>query len=212
MFDRQLAKWHLEKLGYLAAMDVNLSDQGTVDVFGVRDEVAGKHAVFGVVRGWWHAGAYLTPGLLRNHLQTERRLLDRPFAPERLERTMVQFGLRDVPEKVLFYSKRSPSVSEQAEQELQLLGIRVVYLEDILAKALAEANYDDRAVGSVFSLLAMVKSSRIFKEMARLARRAERDTKPAREDKPAPHTEPDSQLDLLLSFADEDEPNEMDSR
>jgi hypothetical protein len=62
MFDRQLAKWHLEQQGYLAAIDVHLADLGSVDVFGVKTSVGTDGAaVFGVVRGWWHAGAYLTP-------------------------------------------------------------------------------------------------------------------------------------------------------
>jgi len=212
MFDRQLAKWHLEKQGYLAAVDVSLDDQGTIDTFGMSQRPDGKHAVFGAVRGWWHAGAYLTPSLVRNHLQTDRKLLDKTFAPERLERAMTQFGLDDVPEKVLFYSKRSPSLAGEAEQELRLLGIRVVYLEDILAAALAGARYDDRANNSIFAVLAMVKSSRIFKEMARRARRAEAETAPRRAGKDAAEAEPDSQLALLLSFADEDEPHEMDPR
>jgi hypothetical protein len=207
MFDRQLAKWHLEQQGYLAAVDVHLTGQGSVDVFGIKiGDAGGDAAVFGVVRGWWHAGAYLTPSLLRTHLQTDRRLLDKAFAGERLGQAAVQFGLSREPEKVLFYSKRSPSLAAGAEQELALLGARVVYLEDILADALAQVKYDDKLQGTVLQALAMVKSSRIFKVMARLARQAER--KPGKKERAKPiAAEPTvRQLDLLLSFdAEEDE-------
>ena len=211
MFDRQLAKWHLERQGYLAAVDVSLGDLGTVDAFGVRNTARAQSSVFGVVRGWWHAGAYLTPSLIRNHLQTGRKLLDRTFAPERLARAQAQFGLAAPPDKVLFYSKRSPSLAAEAEGELQLLGVRVVYLEDILAAALAAAKYDDHVGQTIFAVLAMVKGSHIFKEMARLARQVERQEGRKKPDKatPAPR-ETDNQLDLLLATPeDEDETDEV---
>jgi uncharacterized protein YdbL (DUF1318 family) len=208
MFDRQLAKWHLEQLGYLAAIDVNLGDQGTADVLGVKTG-PGSGAVLGVVRGWWHTGAYLTPSLIRNHLQTERKLLDRGFAPDRLAQAATQFGMERLPEKVLFYSKRSPSLAAEAEEDLQLLGIRVVYLEDILAAALAEANYEDRVGGTIFGVLAMVKTSRIFKEMARLARQAERRNAAETKVKPAAAAaQTDAQLDLLLALPEEEDGDE----
>ncbi|MDP8224434.1 MAG: hypothetical protein P9L99_13810 [Candidatus Lernaella stagnicola] len=205
MFDRQLAKWHLERQGYFAAIDVNLGDDDMVDVFGVKT-TTNEPAVFGVVRGWWHTGAYLTPSLIRNHLQTDRHLLDRAFAPERLAQAQTQFGLDQPPDKVIFYSKRSPSLAAEAEGELQLLGIRAVYLEDILAAALAEVRYDDRGGGTIFAVLAMVKGSRIFKEMARLARQVERQTEKKKADKVRPEPdETDQQLDLLLSMPEEEE-------
>lgn len=204
MFDRQLAKWHLDRQGYLASMDVHLGELGVVDVFGVKLEQTGAaQAVFGVVRGWWHTGAYLTPSLLRNHLQTDRGLMDRIFSPERLQAAAAQFGLADLPEKVLFYSKRSPSLAEQAERELAQLSIRVVYLEDILAQALAEVQPEQLGQGNIFQVLAMVKGSHLFKEMARLARQAERE-----EQKPTvkPRKRDRQQLDLLdVILAQEDE-------
>lgn len=213
MFDRQLAKWHLERQGYLAAMDVHLDASGGVDVFGVKTRPGSDGAsVFGIVRGWWYAGAYLTPGLIRNHLQTERRLLDKVFAPERLAKAAAQFGLTELPEKVLFYSKRSPSLAAEAESELKLYGLRVVYLEDIMAEALAQVRYDDRANGTVFQLLAMVKSSHVFKEMVRLARQAERNRGKQRSPKIAMPVTADPQLSLLISLSDdEEEENEMDA-
>jgi hypothetical protein len=207
MFNRQLAKWRLEQDGFLASVDVHLADQGVVDVFGVKPGEAGREAaVFGVVRGWWHAGAYLTPSLLRHHLQTDRKLLDRAFAPERLTQAAAQFGLKSEPERVLFYSKRSASLAEAAEELLQPSGVRVIYLEDILAQALARVEYDENDQGAVLQVLAMVKSSRIFKEMARLARQAGRAPREKAKDDAAPARETDRQLDLLLSFtAEEDE-------
>jgi hypothetical protein len=204
MFDRQLAKWHLEQQGCLAAIDVHLGDLGSIDVLGVKiGKAGGETATFGVVRGWWHAGAALTPSLLRSHLQTDRKLLDRAFAPERLVRAAAQFGLAIQPEKVLFYSKRSRSAAEAAERELAASGIRVVYLEDILADALVQVKYNEKIQGTVLQALAMVKTSSIFKEMARRARCAGREGAGKTPKKAAPA---DRQLDLLLSFgADEDE-------
>lgn len=212
MFDRQLAKWHLEQQGYLAAVDVALDGSVAIDAFGVRINAnRDESAVFGVVRGWWHVGAYLTPSLIRSHLQSDRKLLERAFATERLEKAARQFRLSGVPEKVLFYSMRSPSLAGEAEEELKLLGIRVVYLEDILAEALAGVKYDERAQGTVFQALAMVKGSSIFKEMARLARQAEREPlrRETETDRPSVANR---QMNLLLSFADEeDEANGSDA-
>jgi len=205
MFDRQLAKWRLEKEGYLASMDVALGALGVVDVVGIKTPQQGAgRAVFGVVRGWWHGGAYLTPGLIRNHLQTERRLLDRTFSAERLKAVMRQFDLPGPPDKVLFYSKRSPSMSDEAERELGTLGVRVVYLEEILAAALAEARADELGPGSIFQALAMVKGSHIFKEMVRLARQAERVKTAAEEPRREPSRDK-QQLDFLAGLLMEDE-------
>ncbi len=201
MFDRQLAKWHLEKQGYLASTDVDLGSLGMIDVVGIRMQGS---AVFGVVRGWWHAGAYLTPGQIRHHLQTDRRLLDRAFAPERVAGVAKHFGLASPPEKVLFYSKRSPSLADDAERELGAMGVRVVYLEQVLAAALAEARAEEPGEGGIMQALAMVKGSSIFKEMLRLARQAER-AKMAVE---GAKREPDrgtQQLDFLARLLAEDE-------
>jgi hypothetical protein len=205
MFDRQLAKWHLEQQGCLAAIDVHLGELGAVDAFGVKiGKAGGEAAVFGVVRGWWHAGAALTPSLLRHHLQTDRKLLERAFAPERLDRAAAQFGLAGNPEKVLFYSTRSRTLADAAERELAEVGIRVVYLEDVLADALARVRYEEKDTGAIFQALAMVRSSHVFKEMARRVRSAARDAAATAPEKPA--APPDPQLDFLLSLgADEDE-------
>jgi len=206
MFDRQLAKWHLERQGYLAAIDVQLGEFGGVDAIGIKvGKAAKENAVFGVVRGWWHAGAHLTPSLIRHHLQTDRKLLDRAFAPERLAKAVEQFGLSREPEKLLFYATRSPSKAAAAERELQQSGIRVVYLEDILAEALTQARFDENSQTTVLQVLAMVKSSRIFKEMARLARQANRASDKKAAEKVRERTETDRQLDLLLSVPAEDE-------
>lgn len=206
MFDRQLAKWHLEKQGYLAAVDVQLGEEGTVDVVGVKmKHGSASHAVFGVVRGWWHTGAYLTPSIIRNHLQTNRNLLDRAFSTEQLQTAVAQFGLPDKPEKFLFYSKRSPSLAEAAERELKQADIRVVYLEDILAEALAAVQAEDIRAGSIFQVLSMVKSSQLFKQMVRLAKRAEKTTpKKTKGAKKEPRID-QRQLDLLITRLEEDE-------
>ena len=210
MFDRQLAKWHLEREAYLAAIEVDLGGAGTVDVFGMLTAGAvARAAVFGVVRGWWHGGAYLTPSLIRNHLQTDRGLLDRAFDDKLLAVAQERFALTQPPEKVLFYSKRSPSLAAEAEAELTEMGIGVVYLEDILARALAEVNADDLGNATVFQVLAMVKSSNVFKEMARLARKAEREAAAEKSPETTKRQSVDRQqlnfLDLVLAQEDEGE-------
>jgi hypothetical protein len=201
MFDRQLAKWHLEKEGYLASMGVDLGGLGVVDVVGIKmqQNCAGQ-AVFGVVRGWWYSGAYLTPGQIRNHLQTDRRLLDRAFSAA----VMRQFGLSDPPEKVLFYSKRSRSMADEAERELAASLVRVVYLEDVLAAALAEARAEEPGEDGIFQALAMMKGSHIFKTMVRLARQAERAKATAGEPRRVPDRDK-QQLDFLARLLVEDE-------
>jgi len=210
MFDRQLAKRHLEREAYLAAIEVDLGGAGTADVFGLRMTGAGgRTAVFGVVRGWWHGGAYLTPSLIRNHLQTDRGLLDRAFDTKLLAVAQHRFALAQPPEKVLFYSKRSPSLAAEAEAELRAMGIRVVYLEDILARALAEVSAEDLGNATVFQVLAMVKSSNVFKEMARLARQAEREATVEKMPETTKRRSVDRQqlnlLDLVLAQEDEGE-------
>ena len=209
MFDRQLAKWHLEREAYLAAIEVDLGGAGTVDVFGMQMGAGASAAVFGVVRGWWHGGAYLTPSLIRNHLQTDRGLLDRAFDDKLLAVAQRRFALTQPPEKVLFYSKRSPSLAAEAEAELTEMGIGVVYLEDILARALAEVNADDLGNATVFQVLAMVKSSNVFKEMARLARKAEREAAAEKSPETTKRQSVDRQqlnfLDLVLAQEDEGE-------
>jgi len=209
MFDRQLAKWRLEKEGYLASIDVHLGELGTVDVFGVKigKEKTGR-AVFGIVRGWWHSGAYLTPSLLRNHLQTERHLLDRAFAEDRLGRAAQLFQLNNLPDKVLFFSKRSPSLADDAERDLSAAGIRVIYLEDVLAEALAEASADDLGQGTIFQVLAMVKGANIFKEMARLAREARRAEKSAEATAGHKVIKASLQLDLLAHLIAQEDSGE----
>ena len=72
--NKELAKLHLERRGFLVAMDVTFeaggADAAGFDLVGVRlDNRNVSETLVGVVRGWWHSGSYLAPGLIRSHLE-----------------------------------------------------------------------------------------------------------------------------------------------
>ncbi len=205
--DKELAKIYLEQQGFLTALDVPMEEEGVeapgFDVLGV-EIVRGmvSQAVAGTVVGWWHSGSYLTPGLIRAHLESDRRFLSESFSPDRIQYIRNRFGLGPVPVRnVLFYSQRSPGKSTEAERMLGTMNIEVVYLEDIILDALPKVGSMALGEGTLAQVLTMVRYSRLFREMRRALAEAEQ-CKVEEEDqtKPAPPPKPkrqDPQLDFM---------------
>lgn len=142
---KRLAKHYLEDQGFVVAYDVaylaeseSASVPEPLDILAVKIE-SGKVAetVVGLVRGWWHAGANLTPSLIRLHLETDRKLLSGALADNRIAEVLARFGLQTSPvRKILFFSRRSPQKAEEAEALLGKMGFSVVYLEDVIIQIL----------------------------------------------------------------------------
>jgi hypothetical protein len=179
------------------------------DVLGV-EIVRGmvSQAIAGTVVGWWHSGSYLTPGLIRAHLESDRRFLSESFSAERIQYIRNRFGLGPVPVRnVLFYSQRSPGKSDEAERMLGTMNIEVVYLEDIILDALPKVGSMALGNGALAQVLTMVRYSRLFREM----RRALAEAKECRIDeedeagpaKPPKQRRPDPQLDFMQDLKTE---------
>lgn len=212
--NKELAKIYLEQRGYLAALDVPHEEGGpdaaVFDVVGVeilRGTVS--QAVVGVVRGWWHAGSYLTPGLIRSHLQTDRKLLSESFAPERIQYVRDRFGLGIAPiRNVLFFSQRSPGKSKDAERILASSQIEVVYLEDIIIDLLPRVGKIPLGEGMPAQMLSIIRYSRLFREMQKALQDAERirtqsdgETAEKKTGSRSVPKEPEPQLDFIRMLA-----------
>ena len=208
--NKELAKMYLEQRGFLAAMDVPFGDEGVesggYDVIGVQI-VRGmvSQAVVGVVRGWWHAGSYLTPGLIKSHLQTDRRFLSEAFSSERTQYVREKFGLGIAPiRNVLFFSQQSPGKSEEAERILNSMNVEVVYLEDVVLEVLPKVGKIPLGEGDMASILSMLRFSRLFREMRKAVLEAQRlrtgeasEAGAAEARKPDKRKAPEPQLDFM---------------
>lgn len=175
-----LAKIYLEKRGVLVSLDLPYEEGGIeapgFDLVGI-ELVQGMlvQAVAGVVRGWWHAGSYLTPGLIRSHLQTERRFLSEAFSSERMRYLRKTFGLGNVPiRNILFFSQKSPGKSEEAEKILASMSIEVVYLEDVILELLPLVGNENLGGGTLPQFLSMIRYSRMFREFRSAVRDLEK--------------------------------------
>lgn len=220
--NNELAKIHLEQRGYLSAMDVSLEEGGldapVFDVLGVkilRGMVS--EAVVGQVRGWWHAGSYLTPGLIRSHLQTDRRFLSEAFSSDRIQAVRGRFGLGIAPiRKLLFFSQRSPGKSEDAEKILTSLDIGVVYLEDIILEMLPKVGKIPMGDSLPAQLLSMIRYSRLFREMRQALLEAQRcrdDAQQAQSDRPSRSDKlraPEPQLDFISALTETREDDDLE--
>jgi hypothetical protein len=178
--NKELAKLYLEQRGLLTSLDVQMEEEGPdapgFDVVGVEIlNGAVVRAVMGVVHGWWNAGFYLTPSLIHSHLETDRRLLSEAFSDERVGYIRSKFGLGNVPiEKLLFYSQKSPSRSDQAEKMLKLMSIDVVYLENIIVETLPKVGNTALGEGVVSQLLPVIRFSRVFRDMHQELQKAQK--------------------------------------
>jgi hypothetical protein len=222
--NKELAKSNLERQGYLVTLDVPYEEGGFeasgFDLIGARicDGQVVEAAV-GVVRGWWHAGSYLTPGLIRSHLQTSRNLLSEAFAAKRDAFVREKFGLGQAPIRhILFFSQKSPRKSEEAERILNSMGIEVVYLEEIVIETLPLVGKQPLGDGDVFQVISMVRYSRLFRQMRAAMVEAGRLRKlvsklPPREkkDRPEKPAVADPQLDFLTARLEETEDDENGS-
>lgn len=174
--NKELAKIHLEQKGFLTSIDVQMEEEGFdapgFDILGVDiKNGAVSKTVVGLVRGWWHAGSYLTPGLIRAHLETDRGFLSEYFSEERLKYIRQKFGLGTAPIYcILFYSQRSPKKSDEAQRILNSMGIDVVYIEDIIVDVLPQVGNIALGDGIASQLLPMVRFSRLFREMRKAAK------------------------------------------
>lgn len=203
--NKELAKLFLEQKGFLVALDVTHEDMGYeapgFDVLGVEIEKGMvSQAIVGVVRGWWHSGSYLTPGLIRAHLESDRHLLSESFSFERIQYIRNRYGLGVVPiHNVLFYSQRSPGKSKETERILSTMNIEVVYLEDVIIEMLPKVG--KLAIGdpALAQLLSMVRYSRLFREMRKAIKNAERcEGEPEEKNEhPVQLKPPDPQLDFI---------------
>lgn len=214
--NKELAKIYLEQRGFLTALDLQMDQEGYdapgFDLLGVeitKGQVS--QAVVGVVRGWWHAGSYLTPGLIRYHLETERQFLSESFSPEKIQYVRDKFGLGLAPiRNVLFYSQRSPKKSEEVEKILSAKSIEIVYLEDIIVEVLPKVGKVSLGDGIASQLLPMVRFSRLFREMREALRVAKKcmideagDEDGKGQGTPAPKQPkpPDKQLDFMTAIS-----------
>ncbi len=212
--NKELAKIHLEQKGFLTSVDVQIEEDGFespgFDLLGVEiNNGQVTKAVIGLVRGWWHAGSYLTPGVIRAHLETERKFLSDYFSFKRVQYIRDKFGFGAAPVYcVLFFSQRSPKKAEESERILNSMGVDVVYLEDIIIDVLPKIGNVALGDGVASQLLPMIRFSRLFRELrkaVKIAKRHEDDSKkkknvlekPDRRKKPIKEKD---QLDFLNAF------------
>lgn len=203
--NKELAKLFLEQKGILVALDVPHQDHGYdapgFDVLGVEIEKGMvSQAIVGVVRGWWHSGSYLTPGLIRAHLESDRHLLSEYFSSERINYIRDRYGLGMVPiRNLLFYSQRSPGKSKETERILSAMQIEVVYLEDVIIDALPKIGKMALGDPALTQLLSMIRYSRLFREMRKAIKDAGRcDPEPAEQKETQDRQKPpDPQLDFI---------------
>jgi len=174
---RRLAKHYLEDLGFVTATDVacpctaeGMDRPDPLDILAVKiSKGRATEVVVGLVRGWWHMGANLTPSLIRLHLETDRKLLTSAFSINRISEVLKRFGLEDVPlKKVLFFSQRSPQKAKEAEKLLADMGLSAVYLEDVITEILPrryrEGAVTDDDLMAIMQTTKQAQFARKFKE------------------------------------------------
>ncbi|MDP8254637.1 MAG: hypothetical protein P9M14_02715 [Candidatus Alcyoniella australis] len=150
-FDLHLAKAHLEQQGYLVALSIPAPGSSPVkfddviDLFGLKLE-NGKavHGVVGCVKGWWQGKRYLTPSVITFQLGEQSGILSTAFSEIKFEFLRKLFNLGDEIEfeQMLFFPQRSPQKAEQAEQMLEQMQIKPIYLADLIAEMLPRLRRD----------------------------------------------------------------------
>ena len=209
--NRELVKLHLEERGYLVSFGVICTtdcipsgEQKSrrdmeIDVVAVR-LANGKTqaAMLGCVKGYWMVGNHLTPSQIHK-LEDEKMILTRAFSAARMNYIRSRFGLDDVPiEKVLFYSQRSPQKHEEAERILASSGVRVVYLEDIVAEVLPRLKREPYlAESETLQTLRALRGTRLFAKAAPAKPQPSEKVKKATAAKSARKAESYQQLDLI---------------